>query len=74
MIFLALTWTIWRIRYKIIFQQKVFDGNGCFELCKANLVWRVKAERGERVPLVGDIVWCTRSVEIPSKHKKRKGH
>lgn len=58
----------------IIFQREVFDEDECFELCKADLSWWVKIEESDPVPLVGNIIRCSGSVEISSKRKKRKEH
>lgn len=44
MAIIALVWSIWRMRIRVIFQRESFDEGSCFELCHFDLAWWVKTE------------------------------
>lgn len=50
-----------------MFQCESFDKEGCFEWCHFDLVLWIKAEWGEQVPSVVDMISDPGNIEIPSK-------
>lgn len=72
MTFLASVWATWRARNKVIFHRERFDEDKCFELCRYDLVWWVKVERGDLVPFVGNLVRNFGNIDILAEGKIRK--
>lgn len=72
MTFIALVWTIWRLRNIAVFQWVVFCDGGCFEMFHFDVAWWVKAEWGEHVPCVADIIRSPESIEAPKRPGKIK--
>lgn len=58
------------VRNRIIFQNESFNDNECFELWRFEFAWWIKAEWGEQVPSVVDIIRCLGDVEVPRCFKK----
>lgn len=52
----------------------LLDEEGCFEMCRFKLAWWIKDELGELVSSVYDMVWCLDEIEVPRKHKVRRGN
>lgn len=56
----------------MVFRWESFDEEGCFNMCRFDLTRWVKAEWGELIPLVTNIIRSPESVELSQKSKKNK--
>lgn len=69
---IAQVWSIWKMRNRVIFNCISFDEEGCFDMCCFNLASWIKAERGEQVTYVADIICNPGCIEEPEKPQKSR--
>lgn len=67
-----LLWSICRLRNHVVFQRDNFDQDRCYEMCRYELAWWIKAKWGELVPSVLNIMQCPSCIDVPRKPRKNR--
>lgn len=58
----------------MVFQGDVFDEERCFKMYRFDLIWCIKLEWGEHVPLVVDIICNPGCIRHPRRLKRVEVH